>query len=258
MAVLLRYSNPHVWTYVAVLCSSCLALKAYPGTLNDYLIRGEIMLKRDTPRSATFIILVALFVASLAVSSVWADYMADQYITISHGEFGGDRRIMEAKIYSQGKKLRMETTIGGRKSINISRGDKSPPVMWVLMPNEKMYMETLGKEGEGNPMDPGSRMGIEKIFVTKEHVAGRMTNKFKLVWKDKDGSRLSGFAWELIDLNNAPIRQEFFNKNEHVLVQLANITVKKLDPALFEVPEGYRKISMPPQMSPGPPVPNRP
>jgi len=216
------------------------------------------MFKRKRPLFTVFIILFSLVVAPFAASKAWADYMADQYITISHGEFGGDRRIMEARIYSQGKKLRMEMTISGRKSINISRGDKSPPVMWVLMPNEKMYMETVGKEGEGNPMDPGSRAGIEKVFVTKEHVAGRMTNKFKLVWKDKDGSRLSGFAWELIELNNAPIRQEFFNKNEHVLVQLANIKVKKLDQDLFEIPEGYRKISMPPQMQPGPPAPKRP
>lgn len=216
------------------------------------------MLKRNKPLAPAFIFLFTLIVTSLAASSAWADYLADQYITISHGEFGGDRRIMEAKVYSQGKKLRMETTIAGRKSINISRGDKTPPVMWVLMPNEKMYMETVAKEGEGNPMDTGSRAGIEKIFVAKEPVAGRMANKFKLVWKDKDGSRLSGFAWELIELNNAPIRQEFFNKNEHVLVQLANIKVKKLDPALFEIPEGYRKISMPPQMPQSPPVPNRP
>lgn len=216
------------------------------------------MLKQNKPLGAALIALFVLISVPIAASNSWADYMADQYITISHGEFGGDRRIMEAKLYSQGKKLRMETTMAGRKSINISRGDKSPPVMWVLMPNEKMYMETLGKEGEGNPMDPGARAGVEKIFVTKEHVAGRLTNKFKLVWKDKDGSRLSGFAWELIELNNAPIRQEFFNKNEHVLVQLANITVKKLDPDLFEVPEGYRKISMPPQMPPSPPIPDRP
>ncbi|MFQ5950440.1 MAG: hypothetical protein ACE5J1_07125, partial [Nitrospiria bacterium] len=156
-----------------------------------------------------------------AASICWADFTADQFITISHGEFGGDRRIMQAKIYSQGKKLRMETTIAGRKSINISRGDKAPPVMWVLMPDEEMYMETVGKEGGGDPFTPGSKKGVDKIFVAKEPVAGRMTNKFKLVWKDKDGSRLSGFAWEAIELNNAPIRQEFFNNNEHVLVQLA-------------------------------------
>ncbi|MFQ5579104.1 MAG: hypothetical protein ACE5FZ_00690 [Nitrospiria bacterium] len=216
------------------------------------------MLKWNIFASRAFIYLFVLLSVLAVASIARADFTADQYITISHGEFGGQRRIMEAKVYSQGKKLRLETAMGGRKAINISRGDKNPPIMWTLMPNEKMYMETVGKEGEGNPMDPGSRAGVEKIFVTKEHVAGRLTNKFKLVWKDKDGSRLSGFAWELIELNNAPIRQEFFNKNEHVLVQLANIKVKRLDADLFEVPEGYRKISMPPQMPNSPPAPKRP
>ena len=177
-----------------------------------------------------------------------ADYIADQFVTISHGEFGGNQQIFSSRIYAQKKKFRMEMVMGGRRAINISRGDKDPPLFWSLMPDEKMYMERVGgPEGAPGAFSKESRKDFEKIFLRKEPVAGIMTNKFRLVWKDKSGNRKTGLAWEAIELNNAPIRQEFFNDDEHILVQLTNIKVQRLDPALFEIPDGYKKISMPPQ-----------
>jgi len=142
----------------------------------------------------------------------------------------------------------MEIEMQGRRSIAISRGDKNPPVFWTLMPDEKMYTETTEQAGISSHLPAETKKDYEKVFLTKEYVAGIMTNKFKLAWKDRDGQRRTGMAWEAIDLNNAPIRQEFFNKNEHVLIQLANVKVKELDPSLFEIPEGYKKISVPTEL----------
>ncbi len=178
-----------------------------------------------------------------------ADYSADQFITISRGEFGGNQRIFPAKIYAQNKKLRIEIEMAGRLSVNIARGDLAPPVNWTLMPDERMYMETDAKPDGPGPFSPGTSGNYEKVFLSKEPVAGIMTNKFRLVWKDKEGNRQTGLAWEAVELNNAPIRQEFFNKDEHVLVQLANIKTKKLNPTLFEIPAGYKKVSAPPKLS---------
>ncbi len=175
-----------------------------------------------------------------------ADYIADQFVTISQGEIGGNPRIFSAKIYSQKKKLRMEVVIAGRRSINISRGDKEQPISWDLMPDEKMYTESyhLGNSGD---LASESKQDYEKVFLAKEPVAGIMTNKFKLSWKESDGSRRSGLVWEAIEFDNAPIRQEFFSNNQHLLLQLTNVKVQKLDPTLFEIPEGYKKISVPKQ-----------
>lgn len=192
-------------------------------------------------------VLAMMTLLILAPEPASADYIADQFITITQGDFGGMRKIFLSKIYAQGKKLRIEIEVSGRLSINISRGDQDPPVYWTLMPKEKMYMETTGNPGTTNPLSFGSDGKYEKVFLAKEPVAGINTNKFRLVWKDKEGRRRTGLAWEAIELNNAPIRQEFFNEEEHVLVQLANIKIKKLDPMLFEIPSGYRKISMPPK-----------
>ncbi len=185
---------------------------------------------------------------SLTPSPARADYTAKQFITIIKGNFGRQRNIFESKLFTKGKKLRMEIELRGRRSIAISRGDKNPPVFWTLMPDEKMYMETTDQGGISGHLSNEMKKGYEKVFLTKEYVAGIMTNKFKLAWKDQDGQRRTGMAWEAIDLNNAPVRQEFFNKDEHVLIQLANVKVKDLDPSLFEIPEGYKKISVPPEM----------
>lgn len=186
---------------------------------------------------------VFLIIPQLAL----ADYIADQFVTISQGEIGANPRIFSAKIYSQQKKLRMEVIIAGRRSINISRGDKKRPVSWDLMPDEKMYTESYNLGGPGS-VSSHSKRDYEKVFLAKEPVAGIMTNKFKLSWKEEDGTRKSGLVWEAIEFDNAPIRQEFFSNNQHLLLQLANIKVQKLDAALFEIPDGYTKISLPEKM----------
>ncbi len=199
------------------------------------------MLRRKAYRA---LILIVLFV--LMPRMAWADYIADQFVTISQGEIGANPRIFSSRIFSQKKKLRMEVVIAGRRSINISRGDTEVPIFWTLMPDEKMYMESLGNPGGPGEVSREKKRNYEKIFLAKEPVAGIMTNKFKLAWEEEDGTRKSGLVWEAIEFDNAPIRQEFFNNNQHLLLQLANIKVKKLDPLLFEIPSGYKKISMPP------------
>jgi hypothetical protein len=204
-------------------------------------------------RITFWLIFTALFTFTPSLS--FADFIADQFMTVSEGEMGERQRIMQSKVYSQGKKLRMEMNMSGRNAISISRGDKNPPVFWMLMPDEKVFMETAGEAGAIGSFSSKSGMKIDKTFVGKEPVAGHPTNKFKIVWTDKEGNKRSGFAWEAIDLNDAPIRQEFLYKNEHILVQLTNIEVKKLEEALFEVPSDYKKISMPPGMPGGMPLP---
>lgn len=202
--------------------------------------------------------LLWVVVFGLIATPAWADFIADQYITVSLGEIGESAQIFPAKVYSKEKRLRVEMTNAGRTVVHISRGDRRPPVFWMLMPNEKMYVETVGGDNPIDPFSPKADVKIEKVFVAKENVAGHPANKFKMTWRDKEGNKRIGFAWEAIDLNNAPIRQEFFREGEHVLVQLTNIQVQKLDPALFEIPSDFKKITVPPNAPAAPPAPTPP
>ena len=194
---------------------------------------------------------------SIAPSAALADFVADQFVTISREDNDG---FLPSKIYTQGKKTRIEVSMAGRISVNISRGDKKPPVFWTLAPDEKMYMERMGEGGAADPLMGSSGGKIEKTFVAKETVDGHPCNKFKISWKDDLGKRRSGFAWEATDLTDVPIRQEFYGEGERILVQLKNIEIKTLDPALFEIPNGYKKLSLPPNPAgknrvPAPPRP---
>lgn len=201
-----------------------------------------------------------LLVTALTAPLARADFIADQFITISEGELGTNPRLFQAKVYSKVKQLRVEISNAGRNIVHISRGDKRPPVFWMLMPTEKMYTESVGGENPLDPFSPKSDVKIEKVFMTKENVAGHPTNKFKITWRDKEGKKHIGFAWEAIDLNNAPIRQEFYSQDQEVLIQLTNIEVRKLDPTLFEVPPDFKKITAPapPDAPVAPPAPKPP
>ena len=194
----------------------------------------------------------------LTATAARADFIADQYVTISQGELGENPQIFQAKVYSKEKQLRVEMSNAGRTVVHISRGDKRPPVFWMLMPDEKMYMETVGGEDPLDPFSPKSNAKIEKVFIAKENVAGHPTNKFKISWRDGEGKKRIGFAWEAIDLNNAPVRQEFYSKDEQVLVQLVDIEVRKLDASLFEIPSDYKKIAAPPNAPNAPATPPAP
>ncbi len=203
-------------------------------------------------------IIVPFLILMSIAAAARADFVADQYVTISQGELGENPQIFQAKVYSKEKLLRVEISNAGRNVIHISRGDRRPPVFWMLMPSEKMYTEIVGGEDPINPFLPTADAKIEKVFIAKENVAGHPTNKFKITWRDKEGKKHIGFAWEAIDLNNAPIRQEFYAQDEEVLIQLTDIEVRRLDPTLFEVPSDFKKIIAPPSPPPQPNAPAAP
>lgn len=202
-------------------------------------------------RRLLFILTAALLLGEFSLPSAFADFVADQFMTVSRGD---KDEVHSSKIYTQGKKTRIEMDMAGRRGVNISRGDKKPALFWNIMPEEKMYMEMTGGEGEAFMGKSGKR--IEKIFVAKETLAGHPCNKFKLKWEDKEGEDQTGLAWEATDLNDTPIRQEFYHDRERIVVELKNIEIKKLEPDLFEIPAGFKKLSLPPS-GPGSPPPAR-
>ena len=196
-----------------------------------------------------FTLMAAGLFGLLGVSAASADFVADQLMTVSRGD---QDEIHASKIYTQEKKTRIEMKMAGREAVSISRGDKKPPVFWNLMPEEKMYMEMSGG-GEGDPLAQKSKNKIQKTFVAKEILAGHPCNKFKITWEDKEGESHTGLAWEATDLNDTPIRQEFYHARERVVVELKNIEIKKLNADLFEIPSGFKKLSMPPGAMGSPP-----
>lgn len=154
------------------------------------------------------------------------DFSADLVFTINGGVFTG-------KIYVAKEKTRTEMP----PAITITRVDKS--VVWVLMPDQKMYMEQpLKPENIVASTDkmPGE---IERKHLGTETVDGKKTEKYRIVYTVED-KRETIFQW--IDTGSGfPIKTAA--EDGSWVMEYKNLKIGKQPDALFEIPAGYRKMS---------------
>ena len=181
----------------------------------------------------------ALLCISMSVSVRAADmsvYSADVVTESSGGTH-------KSHMYAKGTKQRMEMSEEGQKVINIIRGDKK--VMWMLMPDQKMYMEMpLTKQKEditSRMIDPDVKM--EKKFLADENVDGHPSKKYHVTMTRNGKKESSGFMWEATDLNNFPVKWQ--EEDGKTTVTWKNIKLGDVPDSMFEIPAGYNKMSMP-------------
>ena len=181
----------------------------------------------------------ALLLAGTAVAQnqPTVEYSADS--VMEHGE-----GTMKGKVYVAPGKERREMNSGAEKMVNITRKDKK--VTWMLMGEDKMYMET--KHSAAAPSkDDLSAFKIEQTVVGKETMNGVETTKSKIIMTGKDGSKMGGFMWmtkENIMVKMDAVSIDKGEKNRFK-TELTNIKIGKQDPALFEIPPGFAKMDMP-------------
>lgn len=140
---------------------------------------------------------------------------------------------MTAKLYVSGQKSRVEMPGG----ISISRMDKR--VAWVLMPQQGVYIE--------QPIDTRTAMStqdkvegeIERAAEGRETVNGMATTKYRVTF-ETDGRRESVFQW-IDDANHFPVKTAAIDGSWSS--EFRNIKTGLQDPALFELPSGYKKMS---------------
>ena len=151
------------------------------------------------------------------------------------------------KLYFAGQRVRMEMTAQGNTSIMIS--DQSRKIAYVVMPQQKMYMEMStdrpgaqrGPDWQAydatNPCKTMQDTTCERIGT--EAVDGRMCNKWKFTSTGKNGNS-SRTVW--IDQNTGiPIKTLV---SDGTMMELTNIKVGPQSAGLFEVPAGYQKMDM--------------
>jgi outer membrane lipoprotein-sorting protein len=164
-----------------------------------------------------------LFWAGLAAAE---DFSADM-VSTSQGA------VSKGKIYITKDKVRMEAP----GSIAITRIDKK--VVWVLMPQDKMYME--------QPFDPGAIVGtaakvsneIERNLMGQEMVDGKMASKYRVIY-DQNGKRTTIYQWFLSGLK-IPVKTAAVDNSW--VMEYKNIKTGSQPDSLFELPAGYQKFS---------------
>lgn len=170
---------------------------------------------------------LVLGMALLAGPGYAEDFSADMVSFSPEGSF-------TAKIYVSGEKSRMEMP----EAITISRMDKK--VAWVLMPSEKMYME--------QPLNPHSAAStrekmdgeIERKVEGNEMVNGRNTTKYRVTF-EAEGKREEVFQW--VD-EVAHVSVKTAATDGSWSSEFKNIRTGPQDQEFFEIPAGYRNMSL--------------
>lgn len=162
---------------------------------------------------------------------------------------------MNGKVYVSGQKMRQETTGGPMSQISIMRGDKN--VAYVLMPSSKQYMEMKGQKGQFDPGSPKLPEQLAKMATRKslgkETVNGYVCDKSAYIFKDKTKGTMT--QWISPKLHY-PIKTDWKTSKGRIYMECKNIKEGRVAGKLFDVPKGYKKMTMPtrmPGMPGGPP-----
>jgi len=197
------------------------------------------MIKRFISRFGLIgaIFLITVMVFSVSVNA--ADISADMIHKSPMGSFKG-------KMFLKGDNLRQEMNIRGEKQITIFRKDKG--VVWVLMPGQMMYMEmSAGNQKNMAPVDLDELEKIgKKKFIGKEKVNEQMCSKYHYTFNDPSMGTATYWISEKL---NFPVKMEMDGPSGHMVMEYRNIQEKTMPDALFNIPSGYQKMSMP--MMPG-------
>jgi Zn-dependent protease with chaperone function len=145
------------------------------------------------------------------------------------------------KVFSRERAFRMEISEGGASNISILRYDRR--LMWVVMPEQRTYMEM--------PMQPGRSLNeaaydpeakVEREVLGTETV-GPYTCVKSRVKVTSQGQTFSGLQWAAQELDGFVVKM--VDEKSGGTVEYENIKLGAPDPALFEPPAGYSKMQMP-------------
>jgi len=193
------------------------------------------MLKKLISRLMLFIVSLFIIGLGIAVPGNAEEFSADMIQKSPMGNTNG-------KVFVKGEKFRQEMNMGGKKQIMIFQKDKG--VVWVLMPELKMYME-MSAGGQQN-MAPATPEEMEKMgdkkYLGEEKVNGYKCKKYR--YTSNDPSVGTTTMWISKKLN-FPIKTEMEGSSGTMSMEYKNIQEKKLPDSLFEIPAGYQKMSMP-------------
>lgn len=139
----------------------------------------------------------------------------------------------EGRIFVSNNKIRMEMM----GTISIVRMDKN--VSWMLMPEQKTYMELPIKPQDiiaTSEKIPGE---VKRELIGKETISGNSTDKYKVIYS-MSGQEAFMFVW-LVPGSNIPVRTQA--QDGSWMIEYRNINIAPQSASLFEIPSGYQKFS---------------
>ena len=188
-------------------------------------------------RARLWLLAVGMAVTGMvyAVEGPQVEYSADMSMESADG-------VMEGPVYHTPMMERREIVQDGQSTVMIIRHDKK--VTWMLMPGNKMYMETPFPK-EGRTDDLGAYK-IDTTVVGPDTLDGIKTTKTKVIMTGPDDVKMGGFMWAT--QNGIAVKLDAIamekKRKERFKMELHNLKIGKQDPALFEIPKDYQKMDM--------------
>lgn len=154
--------------------------------------------------------------------------------------------VITGKIFLKGTNFRQEMVRAGQNQVMIYRKDKN--LAWILMPDSRMYMEMPGL-AQNKKIPQMDQKVIEdmadKKFLGQEKLNGYICDKYRYDYHNKSYGSMT--QWYSIKLN-IPIKTIVENPYGRFITEYKNIEETGIPNSLFEIPEGYQKMSMPEMM----------
>jgi outer membrane lipoprotein-sorting protein len=147
---------------------------------------------------------------------------------------------MPGKMYIKGEKARNEVQMAGHSTVQIMRPDKK--VVWVIMPQQKAYMEmsfTQDHEQKMLKISEQAKANMKKIGT--ETVNGYECDKYETTM-GSEGKSPKQYIWVALKLG-VPIKM--VTEDGSMSLEYKDIKPEKLEDSLFELPQGYRKMQIP-------------
>lgn len=136
---------------------------------------------------------------------------------------------------------RISANVSGVDVTVILRSDRN--VAWQLVPQMGIYAEA-----DVSGMDtPANIRIVSSEPMGEEAVAGQSAMKYRAVFQTRNGGQHQGYFWQ--NKAGVHIKQQFpvtdrNGRTRQVELELRDLKVGAQDPALFEVPEDYRRFDI--------------
>jgi hypothetical protein len=171
-----------------------------------------------------------LMVLCLAAYGFAMEFSADM-VSTAHG------LNTTSKVFAKDQKFRMESK--GAPTYSIMRGDKQ--VMWLVMPDQKSYMEMKADTSKQPRTEEKVRGEVSRKLIGTETIDGHPTQKYEITYTEA-GKTEKMYQWMATDIK-FPVKMAAADGSW--IMEYKNIKMGSQPDSLFEVPSGYKKMSMP-------------
>ncbi len=179
-----------------------------------------------------FVVVFTCVLFALASDSFAQEFSADLVM-----QEKGKGIYITGKIFVKGNKMRQEMVVEGMKQITIIRPDKG--VIWMVMPEGQMYMETPYQAGDKKFEKWSSEKEKKAKYLGKETVSGLSCKKYQIT---EGGEKMH--VW-ISEKSPFPVKMDYRDG----IMEYKNIKFGSVRDSLFEIPSGYQKMSI--HMMPG-------